>query len=165
MRLSPRRAPGWVSGFRRERLDAVERPLAWAEYAGGRLVATTRALWTLPEAGEPTSVFWDEIDRAVWRDGRLDVHVLVGGRQAAYVLTDPDGLPEAVRERVTSSIVVNTTHRLAAGGGVRIVARRRGGESALRWAVVYDREQDVDDPRAREEAERRLAEAREAVGE
>jgi hypothetical protein len=80
-------------------------------------------------------------------------------------VTEPGDVPAAVRERVTSSIVLNTTHRLAGGGDVRVVARRRGGEAALRWALVYGREEDMADPAARAEAEGWLAAARESVGE
>lgn len=163
MRLFPARPPAWVADLR-PRLDERERPLAWAAYAGGRLLATTRALWTVPDGGEPRRVFWDEVERATWRDGRLVVRLQASGAETAYDVTEPGSLPPVVRERVTGSIVVNTTHRLPTGGGLRIVARRRGGEGALRWTAVFERERDAADPAARAEADRLLAQAREAAG-
>ena len=57
-------------------------------------------------------------------------------------LTIPAGsdieLPIVVRDRVTASIAVNEHVPLQGEHGVRVVARRRAGESSLRWGYRTD---------------------------
>ncbi len=157
-----RRRPSWVSAVP---LDRAERVVAWATYGDGHLLATDRALWTVPARGTATRLYWDEVDRASWRDGLLTVRALATGAATEYRLTDPGRLPETLRERVTSSIVVTVSHRLGTGGGVRISGRRRAGEDDVRWVIVFERDSDAGNPRARAEAEQLLAATRGSIGE
>ncbi len=157
-----RRRPPWVAAVP---LEPGERAVAWASCDGGHLLATDRALWTVPAGAAPSPVHWDEIDRASWRDPVLTVHELATGRRTEHRLTDPQRVPETLRERVTASIVVTRTHRLRSGGGVRIAGRRRAGEDAIRWVVVFERDSDAADARARAEAEQVLAATRADIGE
>jgi hypothetical protein len=82
------------------------------------------------------------------------------------LLEEPGRVPEAVRERVTASIVVSERVDLGlgedAGDGpaARITGRRppQGGE--LRWVVTFDHGADPDDPALRAAADRELARIR-----
>jgi hypothetical protein len=149
-----------VSLFRRRRLPATQRPalgpeervVAWGGATGGDvLVATNHGLW-LP--GADGRLGWHQIHRATWSGRQLS---LVAAREVAvadgyavmadappvvHTLLDPDRVPEQVRARVTRSIAYTAHHRLPAGGGVRVVARRVPGVDGLRWTVRFDRPDD-----------------------
>jgi hypothetical protein len=140
---------GLLDRFRRGRppadalawLDAGERVTAWGRTSdGGALVATQRGLWA---AGERLG--WDEVHKARWDSGVLTVvpsfevepGVREDGAPRRYEVTEPFGLPEEVRSRVTRSVAYSAHHRVG-DGGVRIVARRVPGRDGLSWAVRYD---------------------------
>lgn len=149
-------------------LPAGERVLAFAPYDAGHLVATLAGLWECPREAAPELWHWDEIDRAEWVEGHLAMQVTPDGgdpRPVSFTTTAPGKLPEVVRDRVNASIVINDWHRLASGGGVRVLARRRPGEERLRWLLAFDRDSDAADPSSRAEAAERLRLARESVGE
>lgn len=149
-------------------LPAGERVLAFAAYDAGHLVATLAGFWECPREAAPVLWHWDEIDRAEWVEGHLLMRVTPDGgepRSVSFTTTAPGRLPEVVRERVNASIVINDWHRLASGGGVRVLARRRAGEERLRWLLAFDRESDAEEPASRAEAAERLRLARESVGE
>ncbi len=141
-------------------LEAGERVLVHARTAdGGYVVATDRAL-RLP-AGAPLP--WYRIDRAVWDEEGLLV-VGTDGTQRRVDLPDPGRLPEAVRERVTSSILASRHVRLGDRGGVRLVARRVPGQDAAEWEFVFDAGLDPADPGLRAAAEQALEELRRNLG-
>lgn len=98
---------------------------------------------------------WNEIDQAVWHfdESRLEVVSLpIGGPARSYQiqLAVPGRLPELVRERVTSSIVVNQHVPLSGRRGAKIIARRVPDTDRLDWIVVYDAGIDGDDPDIKE---------------
>lgn len=100
---------------------------------------------------------WHEIDQAIWHrdEFRLDVSTLpvdVPARSYEIHLAEPGRLPELVRERVTSSIVVNQHVPLVGRRGVKIIARRVPEQVELDWIVVYDPSVDDDDPEVRRRA-------------
>ena len=113
---------------------------------------------------------WNEIDQAVWHqdENRFDLVTLpIGGPARAYQvhLTDPPGrLPELVRERVTSSIVVNQHVPLDGRRGARIIARRLPGSDELDWIVVYDPGVDGKDTEVKERVRDAVAAARADLG-
>lgn len=149
-------------------LPAGERVLAFAAYDAGHLVATMTGLWECPREVAAVLWHWDEIDRAEWAEGHLAMQVTPDGsdpRPVSFTTTAPGKLPEVIRDRVNASIVINDWHRLASGGGVRVLARRRQGEERLRWLLAFDRESDAADASSRAEAAARLRLARESVGE
>lgn len=153
-------------------LEGDERIVAFAGAGGDdHVVATTRGLW-LP--GRETRLGWHEIHKATW-SGRMltvvaarpvggftvpgggtpddpatesTVDVLVDAPAASWQLLDPDQVPHQVRVRVQRSVAHTDHHRLAGGGGVRVVARRVSGADGLRWAVRFDDGVDPDDPQA-----------------
>lgn len=147
------------------RLEPGERALAYATTRdGAHVVATERALH-LPGGQH---VGWDRIDHATWRDGWLHVReVAVRGEQPRehhLRLTEPRALPDAVRERVTATIVVNRHARLVGGHGVRVVGRRRPGSDSIGWTLAFDPGLDPDDPGLRAMAEQALDDVRRQTG-
>ncbi|MFI9560869.1 hypothetical protein [Nonomuraea endophytica] len=137
-----------------------ERVLAFAPSGDGYVVATDRALF-LPDG---VRVPYETIDRAAWsEDGVLNVATTGGERYQAPV-REPRRLPETVRERVNSTIVVNKHVRLPGRGGVRLVARRPPGGEVKEWTLVFDEGIDPNDPGVRAQAEQALEGVRRSMG-
>lgn len=118
-----------------------ERALVSARTAdGGWAVGTDRALH-LPDG---VVLGWHEVDQARWvgDDGTLEVLTLPEGSAPArtyhVLLGDPGQLPELVRERVTSSIVVSERVTLPGNVRARIMARRVPDGEGVRWSVIYE---------------------------
>jgi hypothetical protein len=110
---------------------------------------------------------WERIGAASWRDDVLDVSVSYPRRRPERIVlrfAEPRRLPEAVRDRVTASIVVNEHVRIDGRLGVRIVGRRRPQEDGLVWTMAFDRGLDPDDPWVRGRAEEELQRLREMTG-
>lgn len=137
-----------------------ERVLAFApSEEGGYVVATDLALF-LPDG---TRVPYETIDRASWDEYGLRVSTVEGRRHVAAV-AEPHRLPETVRERVNSTIVVNKHVKLPGRGGVRLVARRRPGGEVKEWTLVFDEGLDPTDPGVRAQAEQALEGVRRSMG-
>lgn len=157
--------------------DADERILAWGALARGEgwLVATSRGLRQVPgegAEGAATLLRWHDVGRATWKatadgGGSFAVTALTEvepGVQARlpeerHVLGDAGDLPAVVRRRVDQTVVASKRTPLPDRGSVLLVARRIPGQAAREWTVVFDDDADRNDPRAREVARRKLAEA------
>jgi hypothetical protein len=141
-------------------LDPGERVLVHARTEdGGFVVVTDRAL-RLPGA---EALPWHRIDRAQWDQQGLSV-TATDGTAHRVLVPEPGRVPEAVRERVTSSILVNRHVRLSAAGGVRLVARRLPGRSEAGWDLVFDPGLNPSDPGLRAAAEQALEDLRRTMG-
>jgi hypothetical protein len=137
-------------------LERGERVLTWARVAGGGIAAATdHGLRVQHGDGEPVLHRWHEIARAQWGDGHLVVDDM-NGTSAAYKLTEPRGVPPAVREHVNVTVVVSQRHMID-GAGVRVVARRDLRTGALTWSAVFENEPD---DRIRREADALLTSVR-----
>ncbi|MGI5282596.1 hypothetical protein ACQEVF_04630 [Nonomuraea polychroma] len=137
-----------------------ERVLTFATgQAGGYLVATDLALY-LPDG---TRVPYETIDKASWSEEGLSVSTMDGLSHAERI-DEPRMLPETIRERVNSTIVVNKHVKLPGRGGVRLVARRRPGGEVLGWTLVFDEGLDPEDPGLRAQAEQALEGVRRSMG-
>jgi hypothetical protein len=152
-------------------LERGERVLAYAPTRGGSHVVATSTALHLPAPraeGDTAPAFvrlpWDRIGQASWKDGWLHVHEPGGAPEHHVRLTDPGSVPEAVRERVTSTVVVDHQAQLPGGGRVRIVGRRAAGGDALHWAFVFEAGLDATDPGLRAQAEQLLQELRHQTG-
>lgn len=137
-------------------LDPEERVLAWATGADGATVlATPWGLWLDGASRLP----WNLITHVVWSGATLSVTgatevepgVLENDLPRSVRLTEPRGLPEVVEKRFYSSRAHTDRHRLRAGGGVLIVARRVPGQDGLSWYAVFDDPAQRHDVTAREE--------------
>jgi hypothetical protein len=136
-----------------------ERVLTFAAAAEGHVVATNLAL----HLSDGTRLPYEEIDKASWDEEGLRVITTDGARHAERV-AEPRLLPETVRERVNSTIVVNKHVSLPGRGGVRLVARRRPGGDMLGWTFVFDDGLDPEDPGLRAQAEQALEGIRRSMG-
>jgi hypothetical protein len=106
---------------------------------------------------------WERVEQAVWKDGLLLVREVGGARHAVH-LSEPGSVPETVRERVTSTVVVSTHVKLP-GGGVRIAARRPArGAGEPRWTLVFDQGLDPTDAGLLAQAEQAMEEIRRQTG-
>ncbi|MFI6498262.1 hypothetical protein [Nonomuraea typhae] len=136
-----------------------ERVLAFAPSGDGWVVATDLALHLPGGARVP----YEMIDKAAWSEEGLRVTTTDGGRHEAPV-TEPRRVPETVRERVNSTIVVNKHVQLPGRGGVRLVARRPPGGEVKEWTLVFDEGIDPADPGVRAQAEQALEGVRRSMG-
>ncbi|MFG1696278.1 hypothetical protein [Nonomuraea sp. NPDC049309] len=136
-----------------------ERVLTFAASADGHVVATNLAL----HLSDGTRVPYEEIDRASWDETGIHL-TTTGGARYHELIADPRLLPETVRERVNSTIVVNKHVSLPGRGGVRLVARRPPGGEVLGWTLVFDDGLDPDDPGLRAQAEQALEGLRRSMG-
>ncbi|MFG1702568.1 hypothetical protein ACFLIM_05185 [Nonomuraea sp. M3C6] len=136
-----------------------ERVLTFARSDDGHVVATNLALYL----SDGTRVPYEEVDKAAWDEEGVRVITMDGARHFERV-PEPRLLPETVRERVNSTIVVNKHVRLPGRGGVRLVARRRPGGEVLGWTFVFDDGLDPEDPGLRAQAEQALEGVRRSMG-
>jgi bifunctional DNA-binding transcriptional regulator/antitoxin component of YhaV-PrlF toxin-antitoxin module len=160
---------GGPPGEVRERLGLGpgERVLAYARTsAGSYVVATDRALY-IERDRDFLRLGWEAVDYAGWDDEASTLNVVETGPGRgvhALMLADPGYLPETVRERVMSSIVVSQHVRLAGTRGVRIVGRRGADGGGLHWTLTFDPGLDPEDPGLRAAAERALTDLRVQTG-
>jgi hypothetical protein len=139
-------------------LDKGERVLA----VSGDTVATDAALHFQDGTGF-TRLPWERVEQAVWKDGLLVVREVGGARHTVH-LSEPGSVPETVRERVTSTVVISTHVKLP-GGGVRIAARRPArGAGEPRWTLVFDPGLDPTDAGLLAQAEQAMEEIRRQTG-
>lgn len=144
----------------RERLQQGERLLVSAPASDGLLAATDQAL-LLPDGGR---VPYEEIERASWSAEGLTA-ALSDGSSVRVAIAQPGRIPETLRERVNSTIVVNKHVGLpGVDGGVRLVARRKPGGDVLGWTFVFDEGLDPADPGLRAQAEQALEGVRRSMG-
>ncbi|MGN9837843.1 hypothetical protein ACTMTI_06965 [Nonomuraea sp. H19] len=136
-----------------------ERVLTFAASDEGHVVATNLALFL----SDGKRVPYEEIDKAAWDEDGLRV-LAVDGTWHFERIPEPRLLPETIRERVNSTIVVNKHVSLPGRGGVRLVARRRPGGEVLGWTLVFDDGLDPEDPGLRAQAEQALEGLRRSMG-
>jgi hypothetical protein len=146
--------------------------IASARTTDGRWVVATSASLIVGSLDDGDSsparrLPWERIGAASWRDDALELSVSFPQHSPERMVLrfdEPQRLPEAVRDRVTSSIVVNEHVRIDGRLGVRIVGRRRPAQEALIWTLAFDRGLDPDDPWIRGRAEEELERLREMTG-
>lgn len=166
-----------MSGFLRRHRQLVadaevlpgERVLAHARTPSGAPVAVTAEALYLPQrSGDVRRVAWDHVSYAAWEAPVLEVLEAGATVPARVLLEEPGRVPEAVRERVTSSIVVSERVVLVAGPdgdeGARISGRRIPDSTDLHWTVTFDPGLDPADPVLRAAADRELGRMREWYG-
>lgn len=114
--------------------------LSWADTDDDAVVVVTpKGVWW-PESDGPRLIPWQQINKAVWCDGRLTITeadvvddlLLVDRPAVSAALARPRDLPPTVRKRIETNIV--RTELLTFGGeAVRFVARRRPGRDGVTW--------------------------------
>lgn len=152
--------------LRRPRLGG-DPVLASTTAADGTVISGTRsALWV----GEHR-IGWEQVEAADWQrdtDTWRVSEVGSWGEQRpvhTFVLTEPGKLLELVRERVTSTVVLQRHVPVHGRRGLRVIARRTpAGGDPLAWFFEYDEGVDPEDPEVRQTAETALREARDELG-
>ncbi|MCB0902680.1 MAG: hypothetical protein KDC17_00710 [Actinobacteria bacterium] len=139
-------------------LAGDQRVLAWAAVDDGWVVTTHDRL--LLPGREPLG--WQDVVRAAWDAPVLEVKV--PGGLVRVVLDAPGNIPEVVNERVKASVLVQQHVALIGDKGVRLVARRKPGDTAIMWRVTFDAGVDANDPAVRAAADDALAELRASLG-
>ena len=146
-------------------LEPGERRRAWGLTTAGDPVVATDLGLRLPRTPR---LDWADVERATWRRPVLGVSRVarVDGTGARWQLelAEEAELADVVRSAVTASVAWSNHVRLTPAGGVRIVGRRRPGQDALDWQLVYDSGTDLDDPGVTQQAEALLEDARRTIG-
>jgi hypothetical protein len=133
----------------RKLLGGSDRVLAIADTGGGPdstvVIATQYALWLPDGAASWQRVGWNDIVKATWTDGILEVTdgalgpdgIVEDHLPARFPLAEPRNLPSVVRTRVEASIARSELVNLP-GGPARIVARRVPGVDGVTWTARFD---------------------------
>jgi hypothetical protein len=115
-------------------LSGSDRVLAWSLLAGGgAAVAMPDGLRIVTPRGKLISREWLDVDHAAWdQESAMLAIWWVGSRQTTplEIVDDEGRLPEVVRERVQSSVVLSSDVPLP-GGRTGKVALRRGKDGRL----------------------------------
>lgn len=161
-----------LSGPVRERagLSRSERVLAWTgDEPNGWLIATKTAL-VIVRGGQVVRLGWDEIEHASWdRDSEtLSVTEVgsFGDARAVHIVPvrTPGDLLPVLRERVTSTLVLQEPGQTPDGRTFILVVRRSPADRSLRAFVDYSAAADPDDPEVAEAVERALRRASWEIG-
>ena len=146
-------------------LEPGERRLAWGLTARGEAVLATGVGLYLPQTPR---LAWHEVEKVTWQRPVLEVlrvaTISGTGSRWRVPLAEEGKLPDVVRSQVTASVAWSTHVALEPAGGVRIVGRRRPGQDALDWQLVFDRDTDPDVPAINSQAQALLRDARRTIG-
>lgn len=147
-------------------LEPGERVLAAATLDDGVTAAASSDRLLLADgSGRSAAVPWHEVDTATWEpDGRVvDVRLVDGRVLRLAILGDTRTLlPETLRERVQSSVVLSRTVKVRGRRGVRVVVRRT--QVGLVTQVLPDPGIALDDPDLAAEVDAVRREVEAAVG-
>ena len=117
-----------------------ERLLAWSSLVGGGAAAATIThLRIVTSRGKQIAEPWVEVDHAVWeQNSRMLVIWWVSTRAATglEIQDDVGRLPEVVRERVQSSVVLAAPVPLPDGRSGRVALRRRSDGTLCAQSLV-----------------------------
>ena len=103
--------------------------LATADHAGGTISVSTDGIDSV-DSHESLHIPWSDCLAATWDSPRLTLTTLRAGvrEQRAWLLDEPGQVPQAVRDRVSGTIVMDLVRTFEPGGEVRFVARRKGAD-------------------------------------
>jgi hypothetical protein len=109
-------------------LGRGDRLLAWSSLVGGGAAAATiKDLRIVTPRGQKIVQPWVQVDHAVWeQESRMLVIWWVDSRKTTplEIQDDVGRLPEVVRERVQSSVVLTASVPLPGGRAARVALRR-----------------------------------------
>ena len=115
------------------------RLLAWATHSGGLIAVTKNSLVDISNT-EKSVTPWSDSLQAKWESPDLTVifqgHSESTPTSRSWILDEASQLPRAVRDRVTSTVVVDRVFELPNAGRVRFVARK--GETSILWTPIPD---------------------------
>ena len=155
-------------------LTPGERLLASASTSGGGQIGSTTARLLIVEPGgaqlgvAPFEVPWEQVQLAEYSPEQVLSVTYARPRERPQTLRltleEPGRLPETLRERVSSSILVDEELAVP-GGNARVIARRAPGtDGPVAWTVRFDAGLNPADPVLRAAADQQLAAIRERCG-
>ena len=120
-------------------ISSQGRLLDWGTHTDGLIAITKNSLVDI-SGHEITVTPWTEALQAKWEPPQLTV-IFQGQSDAkpsprSWTLDAESQLPRAVRDRVTSAVVVDRVFELPNAGKVRFVARK--DENRAYWSVIAD---------------------------
>ena len=112
--------------------------IAEAQAQSGKVVATVDALhWQ--ENDQWRSLRWHQIARATWSTETALFRVEpVEGAALEWLLTKAGRLPEAARERITSTIIAQDLLNVPGHGKVAVIFRQADGQVLVQLAPPID---------------------------
>jgi len=141
------------------------RLLDWTSHSTGLIAVTKESLVDL--SGDKAIVTpWTDSLQAKWEPPLLTV--IFQGQQdekptaKSWTLDEASQLPRAVRDRVTSAVVVDRVFELPNAGRVRFVARK--DEKRTYWSVIADDQTASQSDIGQDEIGKALAELRSTFG-
>ncbi|WP_206051792.1 hypothetical protein [Nocardioides ferulae] len=148
-----------------------ERVLAWARATDGAVAGTREALYLASDGGDADRIPWEQVQAADWDRDSAELRVSEVGTWGAprpehlLSIEEPGRLLELLRERVTTTVLLQRHVPIHGRRGVRVVARRAPtGAREVTWVYEFDEGVDPDDPEVRDAAEAALAQAVRDVG-
>ncbi len=139
--------------------------LAWAEHSSGLIAVTKKSLVTVSDDqaivtpwADSLQAKWDPPRLTITFQGQSDLKPL----PVSFVLDAASQLPQAVRDRVTSAVVVDRVFELPNAGRVRFVARK--DDLRTYWSALADDPAASQTDIAQTEISQALAELRSAFG-
>jgi hypothetical protein len=137
--------------------------LATADHAGGTIRVTTEGIDSV-DSHESLHIPWADTLGALWETPRLTVTTLRDGvtEHRAWLLAEPGQVPQAVRDRVSSNIVMDLKRTFEPGGVVRFVARRNGDEVV--WDVLAEDQDWLESPVGQRSVTSELVDIRSTLG-
>ena len=139
--------------------------LAWEQNGNGYLAVTKRSLVSI--TGDEVMVTpWTDSLQAKWDPPQLNVifqsQDAVKPEVKSWTLEETSQLPRAVRDRVTSAVVVDRVFELPTAGKVRFVARK--DEYRAYWSAIADNPEMSQTDSGKQEIASALAELRSTFG-
>ena len=123
-------------------LHKGEHLLAWANHASGMIAVTDQRL--LDVGQEVSSMAWEYALSAQWSEPELHIVFMNETQKLSpqtWKLTEPGLVPTAVRDRVTSVVMIDKLVDVSGLGRVRFVAHRTSG--GIKWSTFADESVDV----------------------
>jgi hypothetical protein len=115
------------------------RLLAWSTHSGGLLAITKNSLVDISDT-EKSVTPWSDSLQAKWEPPNLTVifqgHSESTPTSRSWILDEASQLPRAVRDRVTSTVVVDRVFELPNAGKVRFLARK--DQTSILWSSIPD---------------------------
>lgn len=113
--------------------------LAWASHPAGFIAVTKSAIMDISNDVK-TVTPWSESLQAKWEPPNLTVvfqgKFEVEPTSRSWILDEGSQLPRAVRDRVTSAVVIDRVFELPSAGRVRFVARK--DKTSVFWSAIAD---------------------------
>lgn len=140
-----------------------ERVIAWAEHAGGKIYVTNLGLLSF-DHHENLRLPWELSLQGKWEEPVLTViaqdEITGPPVTRAWRIQEPGLVPEAVRDRITSALVIDQVKQVQHVGNVRFIARKN--RAGITWTTLT--ESTVNDAASQSHIALALSDLKESLG-